>query len=150
MPHGLPHLLAALVLACLAPTVRAAGEANSPPAAPPATPANAAAPTVLRYAFRVAETGFDPAGISDLYSRTIAANLYEAPYQYEFLARPVRLRPATAAALPGTGAGGVLRACRVRGDGRVRGKRSVTGTSRLSERSRPGLRPLQPGCCCSV
>ena len=97
MPHGLPHLLAALVLACLAPTVRAAGEANSPPAAPPAT---AAAPTVLRYAFRVAETGFDPAGISDLYSRTIAANLYEAPYQYEFLARPVRLRPATAAALP--------------------------------------------------
>jgi ABC-type transport system substrate-binding protein len=97
MPHGLPHLLAALVLACLAPTVRAAGEANSPPAA---TPATAAAPTVLRYAFRVAETGFDPAGISDLYSRTIAANLYEAPYQYEFLARPVRLRPATAAALP--------------------------------------------------
>jgi ABC-type transport system substrate-binding protein len=48
-----------LVLACLAPTVRAAGEANSPPAAPPAT---AAAPTVLRYAFRIAETGFDPAG----------------------------------------------------------------------------------------
>ena len=27
---------------------------------------------VLRYAFPVAETGFDPAQISDLYSRTVA------------------------------------------------------------------------------
>jgi hypothetical protein len=27
-------------------------------------------PKVLRYAFRVAETGFDPAQITDLYSRT--------------------------------------------------------------------------------
>ncbi len=92
MRFGPPHLLAALVLACHAPGTGAAGE-------PPA-PAATAAPKVLRYAFRIAETGFDPAGISDLYSRTIAANLYEAPYQHEFLARPVRLRPATAAAMP--------------------------------------------------
>ena len=28
------------------------------------------APKVLRYAFPIAETGFDPAQISDLYSRT--------------------------------------------------------------------------------
>ncbi|MEO6361631.1 MAG: ABC transporter substrate-binding protein [Caldimonas sp.] len=62
--------------------------------------AQSAAPKVLRYAFRVAETGFDTAQISDLYSRTIAANIYEAPYQYEFLARPVRLRPSTATAMP--------------------------------------------------
>ena len=33
---------------------------------------------VLRYAFPVAETGFDPAQISDLYSRTVAANIFEA------------------------------------------------------------------------
>ena len=63
-------------------------------------PSAAAAPKVLRYALRIAETGFDPAQIVDLYSRTIAANIFEAPYQYEFLARPVRLRPSTAAALP--------------------------------------------------
>jgi ABC-type transport system substrate-binding protein len=63
-------------------------------------PSAGAAPKVLRYALRIAETGFDPAQITDLYSRTIAANIFEAPYQYEFLARPVRLRPSTAAAMP--------------------------------------------------
>jgi ABC-type transport system substrate-binding protein len=60
----------------------------------------AAEPKVLRYAIRVAETGFDPAQISDLYSRTIAANIFDAPYRFAFLARPVRIRPNTAAALP--------------------------------------------------
>jgi ABC-type transport system substrate-binding protein len=58
------------------------------------------APKVLRQSFRIAETGFDPAQISDLYSRTIAVAIFEAPYQYEFLARPVRLRANTAASLP--------------------------------------------------
>jgi ABC-type transport system substrate-binding protein len=73
------------------------------PAAPAVLAADvpAAAPQkVLRYAFRVAETGFDPAQISDLYSRTIAANIFDAPLQLEFLARPVRARPNTAAAMP--------------------------------------------------
>ena len=69
-------------------------------AAPTAAAPTAAAPKVLRYAFLIAETGFDPAQISDLYSRTVAANIFEAPYQYEFLARPVRLALSTAAALP--------------------------------------------------
>ena len=55
---------------------------------------------VLRYAFRVAETGFDPAQLSDLYSATIAANIFDAPLQFEFLARPARLRANTAVALP--------------------------------------------------
>ena len=85
MRPGLPCLLAACLLAAASAST-AAGDSPSP--------------KVLRYAFRIAETGFDPAQISDLYSRTIAANLYEAPYQYEFLARPARLRPATAAAMP--------------------------------------------------
>jgi ABC-type transport system substrate-binding protein len=60
----------------------------------------ASTPKVLRYAFRVAETGFDPASITDLYSSIIVANIFEAPYEFEFLARPVRLRPSTALALP--------------------------------------------------
>ena len=62
--------------------------------------AGAPAPKVLRYAFPVAESGFDPAQISDLYSRILAANLFDAPLTYDFLARPVALRPATAVALP--------------------------------------------------
>ena len=55
---------------------------------------------VLRYAFPVAETGFDPAQISDLYSRTVAANIFEAPLTYDYLARPVLLKPQTATGLP--------------------------------------------------
>jgi ABC-type transport system substrate-binding protein len=62
--------------------------------------APAAEPKVLRYAFRIAESGFDPAQISDLYSRTVAANIFDAPLKFEFLARPARVRPNTAAALP--------------------------------------------------
>ncbi len=41
-----------------------------------------AEPKVLRYAFRIAETGFDPAQISDLYSRTIAGAIFDAPLQF--------------------------------------------------------------------
>jgi ABC-type transport system substrate-binding protein len=54
----------------------------------------------LRYAFPIAETGFDPATISDLYSRTVTAGIFEALLGYEFLARPVRLKPLVAEALP--------------------------------------------------
>ena len=69
--------------------------------APAASGDTSAAPQkVLRYSMRVAETGFDPAQISDLYSATMVANIFDAPYAYEFLARPVRLKPNTAAALP--------------------------------------------------
>ncbi len=55
---------------------------------------------VLRYAFRVAETGFDPAQVNDLYSVTIVANIFDAPLTYDFLARPARVVPNTAVALP--------------------------------------------------
>ncbi len=55
---------------------------------------------VLRWAFPIAETGFDPAQISDLYSNYVISNIIEAPLQYDYLARPTILRPRTAAALP--------------------------------------------------
>jgi len=61
----------------------------------------AAAPKkVLRYAFEVAETSIDPAKVSDLYSRTLTPHIFEALYTYDHLARPVKIRPLTAAALP--------------------------------------------------
>jgi ABC-type transport system substrate-binding protein len=60
----------------------------------------APAPKTLRYAFPIAETSFDPAQITDLYSRTVAAGIFDAPLEFEFMARPVRLRPNTAAAMP--------------------------------------------------
>ncbi len=58
------------------------------------------APRTLRYAFRIAETGFDPAKISDLYSRTVTAHIFEGLYQYDHLARPSQIIPLTATALP--------------------------------------------------
>jgi len=55
---------------------------------------------VFRWAFVAAETGFDPAQISDLYSNYVIANIIEPPLQYDYLARPTILKPRTAAAMP--------------------------------------------------
>jgi len=55
---------------------------------------------VLRYAFPVAETGFDPPQLSDLYSRIITANIFDALYSYDYLARPVKVRPNVAVGMP--------------------------------------------------
>ncbi len=85
-------LLAALSLSVL--SVMFAKPANAATAQP------AAPLKVLRYAFQVAETGFDPAQISDTYSRTITPHIFEALYAYDYLADPVKIRPLTAAALP--------------------------------------------------
>jgi ABC-type transport system substrate-binding protein len=60
----------------------------------------AARPKVLRYAFNAAETGFDPVQLSDIYSRTIAAHIFETLLEYDHLARPFLIRPCTAVALP--------------------------------------------------
>jgi ABC-type transport system substrate-binding protein len=80
-------LCAALAaLALLAPTLAA----DAPPAPQ----------KVLRYAFRVAETSFDPTQVNDLYSRIVTAHLYEGLYAYDHLARPARIKPLTAEALP--------------------------------------------------
>ncbi len=52
---------------------------------------------VLRYAFRVAETSLDPVKVHDLYSRTLTPHIFEALFQYDPLARPVKIKPLTAA-----------------------------------------------------
>jgi ABC-type transport system substrate-binding protein len=63
-------------------------------------PASAQGAKVLRYAFPTPETGFDPVQISDLYSRHVTAHIFEAPLTYDHLARPYRMKPATAAEMP--------------------------------------------------
>ena len=57
-------------------------------------------PKVLRYAFPIAESSFDPAQITDLYSRTVVSAMLDAPLEWEFMARPTRMRPNTAARMP--------------------------------------------------
>ncbi|MBC7939176.1 MAG: bicyclomycin resistance protein [Chitinophagaceae bacterium] len=54
----------------------------------------------LRYAFPIAESGFDPAQISDTYSRTVTSHIFEALYAYDHLARPAQFVLLTAAAMP--------------------------------------------------
>ena len=82
-----------------APAASAAVAALVPAAA--STPASAATPQrVLHYAFNVAETGFDPAKVSDLYSRIITSQVFEALFHYDHLARPAQVRPLTATAMP--------------------------------------------------
>ncbi len=96
-------LLLALTMSLVLSWPLPGGAAGSAPAAasaaaPAALPADA--PKVLRYAFRIAETAFDPVQITDLYSRTVAASIYEAPLEFAWMARPYQLRPATLAAMP--------------------------------------------------
>ena len=64
-----------------------------------AAAAAAAAPKVLRIASE-SETGFDPARVGDARSFRITSHIFETLLHYDPLARPVKLRPLTAAAMP--------------------------------------------------
>ncbi|MFL6657689.1 MAG: ABC transporter substrate-binding protein [Massilia sp.] len=67
----------------------------------------AAAPVkTLRYIFPAAETGFDPAVARDLYSGHVTQAIFETLFTYDYLARPVKLVPLSAAALPEVSADG--------------------------------------------
>ena len=66
-----------------------------------ATCAAAADPNkVLRIAFPTAETGFDPVKSVDLYSVTVMEAIYDRLLTYDYLARPAKLAPMAAEALP--------------------------------------------------
>ncbi|PTT93151.1 bicyclomycin resistance protein [Pelomonas sp. HMWF004] len=91
LPSLLTAPLTALLLACTL-TVGPTQAQAQPPAQPPEK--------VLRYAFKIAETGFDPAQISDSYSKAVAGGIFDAPLEYDFGARPFKLRPATLAEMP--------------------------------------------------
>jgi oligopeptide transport system substrate-binding protein len=61
---------------------------------------------VLRVAFPVAETGFDPQVSNDLYSNHVNRAIFDTPYIYDYLARPFKLVPNTTVALPQISADG--------------------------------------------
>ncbi len=74
----------------------------------------AAAEKLLRYAFRVAETGFDPVQISDLYSSIIISHIFDAPLTVDYLARPFKVRPNVTAGMPEVSADGKVWTLRIR------------------------------------
>jgi ABC-type transport system substrate-binding protein len=81
-------------------------------AAPPATATDPA--KTLRVAFPVAETGFDPQAVGDVYSFYVCRAIFDPPYTYDYFARPVRLVPNTADGLPQITDGGRTYTIRVR------------------------------------
>ncbi|MEO5700847.1 MAG: ABC transporter substrate-binding protein [Casimicrobiaceae bacterium] len=77
-----------------------------PIATPAATPAFADPAKVLRVAQPVAETGFDPQATSDLYSGHVQRAIFDTLFVYDYLARPYKLVPSLATALPAVSDGG--------------------------------------------
>ena len=69
---------------------------------------------VLRTALPIAETGFDPQAAQDLYSNTIISAIFDPLYQYDYLARPHRIVPRAAEALPEISADGLTWKIRIR------------------------------------
>jgi len=90
-------------LAVLAATALAAcGDtpSHSPSAAVPSSQ------KVLRLTFQVAETGFDPVKVSDYYSGVVISAIFDPLLTYDYLARPAKLVPNVARALPEISDGG--------------------------------------------
>src|SRR4051812_23232082 len=54
----------------------------------------------LHVTFQAAETGFDPVKVSDYYSGTVIEAIFDPLLTYDYLARPAKLVPNTAVALP--------------------------------------------------
>jgi ABC-type transport system substrate-binding protein len=77
--------------------------------------AHAADPAkVLRYAFERAETTFDPQKTSDVYSNILESAVFETPLDYDYLTRPIKLRPLTLASMPEISADGKTYILRVK------------------------------------
>jgi ABC-type transport system substrate-binding protein len=69
---------------------------------------------ILRITFQAAETGFDPVKVSDYYSGTVISAIFDPLLTYDYLARPAKLVPNTAVALPDIGDGGKTYTVKVR------------------------------------
>jgi oligopeptide transport system substrate-binding protein len=54
----------------------------------------------IRVTFPIAETGFDPQATSDYYSSHVERAIFEPLYTFDYLARPHKVIPNTAAAMP--------------------------------------------------
>lgn len=61
---------------------------------------------VLRAAFPAPETGFDPQAAGDIYSNSVNRVIFDTLYSYDLLARPHKIVPNTAVALPEISADG--------------------------------------------
>jgi ABC-type transport system substrate-binding protein len=92
-----------------------AGAAAAPVSAAALSPAAAGGPKTLRLGLAATETQLDPAQTeSSRYTTQVLACIFEAPLRFDYLARPTKLQPATAAALPEISADGRQMTVRIR------------------------------------
>jgi ABC-type transport system substrate-binding protein len=89
----------------------AAGTALAAPAASPA-----AGEKVLHMFLSTSETGLDPAAASDIATLSLLENLFDPLLRYDYLARPVTLRPNTATSMPEVSADGRSYTFKIRPD----------------------------------
>ena len=90
-------LVRVLIAVCLAASLYGCVERASPPA----VSSHGSQPQkVLRITFQTAETGFDPVKVSDYYSGVVIAAIFDPLLTYDYLARPAKLVPNVAVALP--------------------------------------------------
>ena len=68
----------------------------------------------LHIAFASPESGFDPQATSDLVSNYVNREIFDPLYRYDYLARPYKVIPNTAAALPEISADGLTWTIKVR------------------------------------
>jgi len=69
---------------------------------------------VLHVAFVAPENGFDPQATGDLYSNYVNRAIFDPLYRYDYLARPYKVVPNTAVALPDISADGLTWTIKVR------------------------------------
>ena len=69
---------------------------------------------VLRVAFPVAESGFDPVRVNDLYSNTVTSAIFHTLVTWDWMAKPARLVPYAAEAMPEVSEDGTLYTFKVR------------------------------------
>src|SRR5215831_1328157 len=69
---------------------------------------------VLHVPFVAPENGFDPQATGDLYSNYVNRAIFDPLYRYDYLARPYKVVPNTAAALPEISADGLTWTIKVR------------------------------------
>ena len=72
------------------------------------------APKVLHTFLTTSETGLDPAVASDIATLSLIENIFDPLLKYDYLARPVKLRPHTVAAMPQVDAAGLTYTFKIR------------------------------------
>jgi len=94
-PGCIRHVLQVALVACVGCVLPAAAQTGA-----------TSTLRTLHVAFPVAETGFDPQATSDLYSDHVQRAIFDTLYGFDYLARPYKRVPRTAAALPQIDDGG--------------------------------------------